>query len=154
MFKSCRECIYFTPTKEYTWGGSELGWCGKRNAKVKTNAVNHCQTFEQKQGCFLTTACVQYFGKDDNCFELTVLRNFRDSVMKKDENWTLLVKKYYDIAPKIVEKINTLENKKEIYTDIYHNIQEIIPLIQKNQNEAVVEKYSKMVSKYEKLLVN
>ena len=35
-------------------------------------------------GCFLTTATVKYMGKPDDCYELTVLRDFRDKYMLTD----------------------------------------------------------------------
>ncbi len=33
--------------------------------------------------CFLTTACCELVGLDDDCFELTVLRRYRDTVLPR-----------------------------------------------------------------------
>lgn len=69
--------------------------------------------------CFLTSACMRYFHDnfDDNCYELTVLRWFRDNfVSKEDKDY------YYIIAPIIVENINKEEKSDIIYDYIYENI--------------------------------
>jgi len=34
-------------------------------------------------GCFITTATLTSLGKDDNCIELTIFREFRDTYLKK-----------------------------------------------------------------------
>ena len=69
--------------------------------------------------CYLTTACMRYFQEffDDNCYELQVLRWFRDSFVSKQD-----IKHYYEIAPKIVEAINCEEQSDIIYNYIYENI--------------------------------
>lgn len=69
--------------------------------------------------CFLTTACMKYFQEnfDDNCYELTVLRWFRDNFVSKEDK-----EHYYEIAPIIVETINKEEQSSIIYDYIYDNI--------------------------------
>ena len=69
--------------------------------------------------CFLTTACMRHFRKkfDDNCYELTVLRWFRDNFVLKED-----IEHYYEIAPTIVEIINKDEESDIIYDYIYDNI--------------------------------
>ena len=69
--------------------------------------------------CYLTTACMKYFQEnfDDSCYELTVLRWFRDNFVSKED-----IKHYYETAPVIVEAINQEEQKDIIYDYIYDNI--------------------------------
>ena len=69
--------------------------------------------------CFLTTACMRYMQEnfDDNCYELIVLRWFRDNFVSTDDK-----KHYYDIAPKIVEAIGKEIDSNLIYNYIYDNI--------------------------------
>ena len=52
--------------------------------------------------CFLTTACMKYFREnfDDNCYELTVLRWFRDNFVSKEDK-----EHYYEVAPIIIMKL-------------------------------------------------
>ena len=54
---------------------------------------------------------------DDNCYELTVLRWFRDNFVSKDD-----IKHYYSVAPSIVEAIEKEEKMDIIYDYIYDNI--------------------------------
>ncbi|MCC5916033.1 MAG: hypothetical protein JJU02_01765 [Cryomorphaceae bacterium] len=69
--------------------------------------------------CFLTTACVHHMNKTDDSYELTTLRNFRDTHLTSNPEGKELVKAYYEIAPKIVESINAQPNKDAIYDGIY-----------------------------------
>lgn len=73
-------------------------------------------------GCYLTTACMQVQADefDDNCAELTTLRKFRDSYVEKNHNTG--ISKYYDVAPRIVEEINKLDNSSEIFTKMYNDL--------------------------------
>lgn len=70
-------------------------------------------------GCYLTTACMRHFQEnfDDNCYELTVLRWFRNNFVSQDD-----IDHYYKIAPIIVEAINQEENNNIIYDYIYDNV--------------------------------
>ncbi len=69
--------------------------------------------------CYLTSACMKYFQEnfDDNCYELTVLRWFRDNFVSKED-----IEHYYEVAPIIVETINKEEKSDVIYNYIYDNI--------------------------------
>ncbi|MBC2581349.1 CFI-box-CTERM domain-containing protein [Clostridium sp. DJ247] len=101
--------------------------------------------------CFLTTACVKSKGLDDNCYELTCLRKFRDEYLMKDNFGSNEVKKYYSIAPKIIENIDRLPNSNLIYNDIYENlILKCISLIEKDENEDAFRLYKKTIEKLEK----
>ena len=70
-------------------------------------------------GCFLTTACMRYFQEkfDNNCYELTILRWFRDNFVLKQD-----IEHYYEVAPIIVENINKDGKQDIIYDYIYENI--------------------------------
>ena len=70
-------------------------------------------------GCYLTSACMRYFQEkfDDNCYELTMLRWFRDNFVSKED-----IEHYYKTAPIIVEEINKEEKSGIIYDYIYDNI--------------------------------
>lgn len=71
--------------------------------------------------CFLTTACMKNCIKkfNDNCYELTVLRWFRDNFVSKED-----IEHYYAVAPIIVDTINKEEKSSIIYDYIYDNIVE------------------------------
>ena len=69
--------------------------------------------------CYLTSACMRYFQNqfDDNCYELTVLRWFRNNFVSKED-----IEHYYETAPIIVENINKEEKSDIIYDYIYDNV--------------------------------
>lgn len=69
--------------------------------------------------CYLTPACMRYFQEkfDDNCYELRVLRWFRDNFVSKED-----LDNYYQVAPIIVETIDKAEKADIIYSYIYDNI--------------------------------
>lgn len=69
--------------------------------------------------CFLTTACMRQFQEnfDDNCYELRVLRWFRDNFVSQQD-----IAHYYKVAPYIVKGINSEEKSDIIYDYIYDNV--------------------------------
>ncbi len=73
-------------------------------------------------GCYLTSACVEAMGLEDDCRELQTLRGFRDTYMHEDAQRAAEVCHYYHTAPKIVEAINAREDAGKIYTGLYHDL--------------------------------
>jgi hypothetical protein len=55
--------------------------------------------------CFLTTACCELVGLNDDCFELTALRRFRDGVMMADAAGRRDVARYYETSPDILAEM-------------------------------------------------
>jgi len=104
-------------------------------------------------GCFITTATCLALGKGDKCEELETFRHFRDTYV--NQHHFELIKKYYEIAPLIVDSINTLENADELYRQVW--IENLLPILKKiknkNQNEAMVG-YEQMVDELEKTYLN
>ena len=94
-------------------------------------------------GCYLTTACMKYLQEnfDDNCYELTVLRWFRDNFVSKED-----IEHYYSVAPAIVESINNEENSDIIYAYIYENIVDYCTeTIEQGNYEAAYNRYKNSV---------
>lgn len=84
-----------------------------------THGPDKSDTSSGSGGCYLTSACMKYFQDkfDDNCYELTVLRWFRDNFVSKED-----IEHYYEVAPIIVEAINKEKKSDVIYNYIYDNI--------------------------------
>ena len=84
-----------------------------------THDENHENPDSYSNSCFLTTACMKMYSDsfDDNCYELTTLRWFRDTYVSKDD-----IDKYYNIAPRIVKKIDVLDNASDVYEKIYKKV--------------------------------
>ena len=75
-----------------------------------------------RSGCYLTTACVEAMGLPDDCRELTVLRNFRDHWLKEQATGPAEIAEYYEIAPRIVERIQRSEERMELLKGIYNEM--------------------------------
>lgn len=96
------------------------------NVDYKTGEVvitekENGETTRTKGKCYLTTACMRHYKSDfdDNCFELFVLRWFRDNYVTKED-----IELYYKLAPRIVKAIEQLKDKEAdtTYDYIYDNI--------------------------------
>lgn len=77
------------------------------------------KTEHKDVSCYLTTACMKHYlnNFDDNCYELSVLRWFRNNFVSKED-----VKHYYQVAPSIVEAISQELRNDIVYDYIYDNI--------------------------------
>ncbi|EOS75554.1 hypothetical protein C819_02116 [Lachnospiraceae bacterium 10-1] len=86
-----------------------------------THGENHSDTEKGSGGCYLTSACMKKYAEqfDDNCYELNLLRWFRDKFVSKEDIEHYY---YYCVAPNIVSQIDKLNNSNEIYKRIYENV--------------------------------
>lgn len=109
------------------------------------NYGSNSSSSNESNGCFLTSACVGYLGLPDDCYELTMLRSFRDNVLKKTMDGKTLVEEYYQIAPALVDKIDASVCKDEIYKNIYNQITRCIDAINSGKNDLAIQLYKSMV---------
>ena len=88
-------------------------------SRTDNDRDNDTQEKSSGSGCYLTSACMKHFYQkfDDNCYELTVLRWFRDNFVSEDD-----VVHYYEVAPIIVENLDNDEDANTIYNYIYDNV--------------------------------
>lgn len=102
-------------------------------------------------GCYLTSACMYARGMSDDCYELQTLRNYRDTWLKSFEEGRIIIRQYYEIAPKIVSEINKTKNSKEIYEMLYEKM--VVPcvkFIEQKKNQEALELYRNMTLLLEK----
>ena len=68
---------------------------------------------------------------EDDCYELNLLRDYRDRYLAADRKGEALIEEYYNVAPTIVNRINKEENAGEIYENIYQEyLQKCVHLIE------------------------
>jgi len=97
--------------------------------------------------CYITTAVCENTGRGDDCYEMTLLRDYRDNYLARQENGARMITAYYDVAPSIVKHINRREDAEQIYEGIWENhIRPCIELIEQGEKEACALRYSQMVS--------
>lgn len=103
--------------------------------------------FRKKTGmCFITTAVCQAEGKPDDCYELTSFRAFRDNWLAHQDGGEALIRRYYEVAPKIVTIIDHADDAPKIYAwirDTY--LSQCLDSIEKGDNRTCLERYRVMV---------
>lgn len=96
--------------------------------------------------CYITTAVCESQGKPDDCYELELLRAYRDGYLLSTEEGKKLVKEYYNIAPTIVNRIGRMEDSKAVYEEIWSAyLSPCIRLIEEGKKEECKAQYMKMV---------
>lgn len=111
----------------------------KESWSSTTHGPDKSDTNSGSGGCYLTSACMKYFQEkfDDNCYELTVLRWFRDNFVSKED-----IEHYYEVAPIIVETINKEEKSGIIYDNI---VGYCVEQIEQGNYEAAYNRYKNSV---------
>ena len=99
----------------------------------------------KKNNCYITTACTQFRGLTDDCEELTVLRQFRDSYILDKPNGEELVKLYYAHSPDIVEAIRSHPDEAQILKCLYHIIRRCVDAINEGDYQFAFITYYEMV---------
>ena len=103
-------------------------------------------------GCFLTSACCKYKGLSDDCEELQILRQFRDSYLREKAYGPELIKCYYEDAPEIVAAIDKSDKREEIYEEIYSKVLQIKEFIEEKKYEEAVVEYMFMLYKVRRVI--
>lgn len=96
--------------------------------------------------CFITTAVCESQKKGDDCYELSLLRDFRDDYLLRTAEGVQMVHEYYDVAPSIVKHIGKRQDSDKIYEGIWQQyLSPCIRLIESDRKEECVELYRSMV---------
>lgn len=117
------------------------------NEKFSITEKEDGETSRTDGNCFLTTACMRYFQDkfDDNCYELRVLRWFRDNFVSERD-----IAHYYETAPVIVDAINKEEKSDIIYNYIYDNVVDYcVEQIENGNYEEAYSRYKSSVLTFE-----
>lgn len=110
---------------------------------------------KKDDGCFITTACVESRNLPDDCYELTLIRGFRDSVLKTNPDLKPIVEEYYLNAPSIVSKINQSSDRERMYEEIYSEmIKPCIKAIENKENKEAIEIYLTYYNELKKCIYN
>lgn len=143
----------------YRAGSPEMERFAQRNEqrvmiermKREEQRLKQCQQQNQSntpkdEGCFITTAVCDSFGKSDDCYELTTFRKFRDSWLAAQPDGKSLIAEYYTIAPQIVDKINCLADSAQVYQMIWQKyLEPCLRFIRSGDNLSCKNKYVEMV---------
>lgn len=122
--------------------------CNIEKGTLHKNTIRKRKGYQNESsnsGCFITTACVIRRGLSDDCYELQVLRKFRDTYVASQLNGKELIGEYYKTAPHIVESINSLDNAGELYETIFQNIRKAIDFVEQKEDAAAFALYCEVV---------
>ena len=155
MQEICKNCAH--SVKEGLFGEWYCRYVTKRDIfgrerNITISPYDTCDNFvarpqgpKGRSDCFLTSACVEYLGKADDCEELTKLRAFRDGYIMGLADGKQLVDEYYTIAPSIVKKIDESQDRDKHYAYIYDTITKCLASIDEGDNEKALALYKAMV---------
>ena len=95
-------------------------------------------------GCYLTTACTKAMNLPDDCYELNVLRSFRDNILMSQPTGKKAVREYYNMAPEIVQAVEEQEDAQVIWRSVYRDIGQAVSLVLSNDFEGALKHYKKL----------
>lgn len=106
-------------------------------------------------GCFITTATMQARGDDnDDSFELSTLRNFRDNVMMREPHLAKMAQEYEVLAPAVTQAIQQLPHAGQVFKDLHREF--IFPAAvaaHGGDNTKALELYSRMLEHVAPLVI-
>ncbi len=106
------------------------------------------QTIEagfHRKWCYITTAACETLGLPDDCYELNLLRSYRDTFLRESPDGDALIGEYYDLAPSIVKHIGQQPNARDIYRSIWEKwLQPCVAMIENGELEECREHYKDM----------
>jgi hypothetical protein len=133
---TCGKC------KHYEKKGPGFGRCMLLGGVVPS-ITPACDKFGTP-GCFISTAVCKTLNKPDDCYELNILRKFRDSFMQQSDTMRNDVQTYYQIAPEICRAID--DSDKGTYTLIWEKyLENAVKAIVANENQLAYDIYKTMV---------
>ena len=103
-----------------------------------------------KGGCYLTTACTMVMGLSDDCFELQVLRRFRDKTLLPIVEGKRAVREYYSVAPEIVEAVSQSECPSIVWNFTYGEILKAVRLVLQGSFKEAFDHYRELAMSLKK----
>jgi hypothetical protein len=115
-------------------------------ASIQASEAESAQASNEGGGCFITTVVVNALGEADDGPTLTALRRFRDSYMMATAERRALVKRYYEIAPAMVKRIEARRDAREYLESLFTRF--ILPArnaIERGQDNWAFDLYVRML---------
>ena len=117
-----------------------------KNSKIQAADYESLSSGFRKKLCYITTAVCRGVHKTEDCYELTLLKQYRDGYLTGCEDGEAVIGQYYDMAPTIVKRVEKKDNREEIYRFLYETyISPCVHFIEEGRNEECREKYQEMV---------
>ncbi|PSJ32189.1 hypothetical protein UF10_01805 [Peptostreptococcus russellii] len=138
--KRCKSCRDAKKNRSYSSSG---GYSSQTTHT--TSSHNSGSSGSNGSFCFISTVICEYFGKDDNCVELSTLRGYRDNWLRNQPDGQQLIAEYYNNAPFIVSKLKTSANYTYYCQYLWDNyLQPCLVFIENKQFESCKGLYIEM----------
>lgn len=147
--------VYFMPAilEGKQEGAQELTNCicekwaeAFKDQKIKSADFETIASGFKSKLCYITTAVCKSLKKTDDCYELELLRDYRDNYLVKTQDGKQLVEEYYDIAPTIVKRIDKSADAEVKYRYIWEQyLKPCIMAIEQGKLDACGNTYMEMV---------
>jgi len=96
--------------------------------------------------CFITTAVCRALGKPDDCYELAMLRKFRDSYVRDLPQGNELIEEYYVKAQQLLRAIESKPDRGVILQALYDgHLKHVIEAVEHGDNRQAVGQYTEML---------
>lgn len=100
----------------------------------------------EKSATFICSACMQARGVPLDCWELEILRLFRNQYAMQSSEGRQLIREYAIVGPLLVDAIENSVNRKKIYAAVYDSlVLPAIDLIKEGRKETAMQFYKKYV---------
>lgn len=125
--------------------------CGKwaaafKNSKIQAASYDTLREGFRRKLCYITTAVCEGLHKPEDCYELNLLKSYRDEYLSASPEGEALIAQYYDMAPTIVKRLNKRKDHEAVYRFLYETyISPCVHLIEENRTEECRKKYQEMV---------
>ena len=93
----------------------------RRSTSARENMYNNSRSHTSGGGCYITTAMCDLLGYTDNCYQLEILREFRNNILKKDRKYWALLITYDIIGPTIATNLKNEACKLSVATLLFEN---------------------------------
>ena len=162
---NCAECTYLDISDGNLYGAF---WCEKklerhlatdiecgsfcraysRNSSSIRNAIEFSNSKNSGGGCYLTTILCNILGMSDNNIYLETIRNFRNNILQKDEQYKSILVEYDVIGPKIAAALNNDPLKEKIAKMYFQNyITPVVNFINTKDYLSAITLYVDMTTK-------
>lgn len=96
--------------------------------------------------CFVTTAVCTGLNKPQDCHEVMLMKQYRDTYLSSQPGGNGLIEEYYDIAPTIVKRIEKEESPQRVYQMLWERyISPCVHMVEEGKLQECRELYEKMV---------
>lgn len=122
-------------------------WAQHFKNRIQTSDFESIQSGFKQKLCFVTTAVCRGLNQPQDCKELVMMKQYRDTYLLQQPDGERLIHEYYDIAPTIVKRIEKEASPEEKYLYLWnHYIRHCVDLLENNRQEQCREVYETMMN--------